>query len=350
MAVHSPSRFEGVQALRFVAALLVVLTHATFYASERLVPGLPIWASGAAGVDVFFVISGFVMLVSSHALPGGAESARAFAIRRLTRIVPLYWLATTLKLLAVLAVPGALLHSQIDVGHIVRSYLFLPSMNEAGELKPVLGVGWTLNFEMFFYALFGLALLLRRSPIRFVTGVLVGLSALALLRTPDWPAIAFWADTVVLEFVAGMAIAHWTLAGRRLPTPVALGVLAIGLVGLLWPWGAVPDMLRVVTWGVPAALIVAAVASLEPVLQGRVPRSALLLGDSSYALYLFHPMVAPIVPVVLAKLGLIDVTLSIALSVAASITAGLVVHRFFERPVTRALKPPAGSSAPLRTA
>jgi peptidoglycan/LPS O-acetylase OafA/YrhL len=68
-------RYEGIQALRFIAALLVVVTHATFYVSERLVPGYPVWSSGAAGVDVFFVISGFVMVVSSQDLIGQPDGA-----------------------------------------------------------------------------------------------------------------------------------------------------------------------------------------------------------------------------------------------------------------------------------
>lgn len=331
-------RYEGIQALRFVAALLVVVTHATFYVSERLVPDHPVWSNGAAGVDVFFVISGFVMVVSSQGLIGRDDGARTFLLRRLSRIVPLYWVATTLKVAAILAVPAAVLNGGIDVAHIVKSYLFIPSYNEQGGLHPVVAVGWTLNFEMFFYIAFALALWLRVPPLPFVGLIFAALSVAALFREPDWPALAFWLDTIVLEFVAGMVLARLCIDGARVPPAVAATMVLVGFAGLLWPWGEVPGMMRVLVWGIPAVLIVAGVALLEPVLQGRVPASLMSLGDSSYALYLFHPMIAPAAPALLAKAALPNVPLSILLSIALSIGVALVVYRFGERPVTARLK------------
>jgi exopolysaccharide production protein ExoZ len=343
-------RYEGIQALRFVAALLVVITHATFYVSERLVPGYPVWSSGAAGVDIFFVISGFVMALSSQSLIGRPDGARTFMLRRLSRIVPLYWFATTLKLAAIIAVPATVLNGGLDVGHIVKSYLFLPSYNESGGLHPVVAVGWTLNFEMFFYVVFALAMVLRVPPLPFVGVLFAGLSVAALFRQPDWPAVAFWLDTILLEFVAGMVIARLCLAGVRVPPAIAAAMTAVGFAGLLWPWGAVPDMMRVLVWGIPAALIVAGIAQLEPVLQGRVPAPLMLLGDSSYALYLFHPMIAPAAPALLAKVAFPNVPLSILLSIALAIGSALVVYRFGERPVTAMLKGAVGSRSRLKPA
>lgn len=338
MKEHSVLRYEGIQALRFVAALLVVLTHATFYVADRLVPDHPVWKNGAAGVDVFFVISGFVMVMSSQGLIGRPDGARTFMLRRLSRIVPLYWLATTLKVAAILAVPAAVLNGGIDVLYILKSYLFIPAYSDQGGLHPVVAVGWTLNFEMFFYVIFAIALWLRIPPLPFVGAIFAALSVAALWREVDWPALAFWLDTIVLEFVAGMVIARMCLAGMRLPAPVAALLVAAGFVGLVWPWESMPWMGRVLYWGVPAMLIVTGVAMLEPVLQRRVPAWLLLLGDSSYALYLFHPMIAPIAPALLAKVGLISVPLSISLSVALAIVSAVVVYRFGERPVTDRLK------------
>lgn len=331
-------RYEGIQALRFVAALLVVVTHSTFYVADRLIAGHPVWSAGAAGVDVFFVISGFVMVVSSQGLIGRPDGARTFLLRRLSRIVPMYWVATTLKLAAVLAVPAAVLNGGIDLGYVAASYLFIPAFAQSGEIHPLVAVGWTLNFEMFFYAVFALAMMLRVSPVPLVGALFACLSVAALFRQPDWPALSFWLDTILLEFVAGMLLAKLCLAGVRVPAPVAVLMVAIGFVGLLWPWGALPQMMRVLNWGIPAMLIVAGVALLEPVLQGRLPRPTMLLGDSSYALYLFHPMISPAAPALLAKLAFPNAPLSILLSVALAIGVALVVHRFGERPVTAMLK------------
>jgi exopolysaccharide production protein ExoZ len=343
-------QYDGIQALRFVAALLVVLVHATFYASERLVPGFPVWAPGAAGVDVFFVISGFVMVVSSAPLAGRPGAAAEFMARRVIRVVPLYWAATTIKLAAVLAVPAAVLAGGIDVAHVVASYLFLPWRDANGDLAPVLGVGWTLNFEMFFYAMFALALWARVPPIRFVGTLFVLLSIAALFRRPDWPAFSFWLDTIVLEFVAGMLIGQAALQGRRAPAAFGAALLVAGAVLLVWPWGKVPDMARVIFWGLPAIAIVAGTVLLEPVLAGRVPGWLTRLGDASYSLYLFHPLSAPIAPVVLAKLGIQNAWLSIAGSVAISIVVSLIVHALAERPVTAWLDRRRRARLAMRTA
>ncbi len=344
------TQYEGIQALRFVAALLVVLIHSTFYVSERLLPGFPVWTPGAAGVDVFFVISGFVMVVSSASLAGRPGAAAEFISRRVIRVVPLYWAATTLKLAAILAVPAAVLNGGVDVAHVISSYLFLPWHDANGDLKPLLGVGWTLNFEMFFYAMFALALWARVPPIRFVGMLFATMSIVALFRRPDWPAFAFWFDTIVLEFVAGMLIGQAALRGWRLSAAAAAALTVAGGVLLLWPWGVVPDMARVLSWGLPAIAIVAGTVLLEPVLAGRVPRWLTRLGDASYSLYLFHPLTAPIAPALLAKLGLPIAWLSIAGSVAISIAVSVLVHAIAERPVTAWLDRRRRERMALRTA
>jgi peptidoglycan/LPS O-acetylase OafA/YrhL len=351
MSPKPNAQYEGIQALRFVAALLVVLTHATFYVSERLIDGYPVWTAGASGVDVFFVISGFVMVVSSQSLMGRPDGASQFLLRRLSRIVPLYWVATSVKLAAVLAVPVAVLNAGLDPVHIVASYLFLPWWDGSGKLQPVLGVGWTLNFEMFFYAMFALAMALRVSPVKFVGVLFTALSVLAFFRQPDWPPFAFWLDTIVLEFVAGMVIAQLALRGVTMPPLAAAALLVAGFVLMFQDWGdGLPVQARALVWGLPATAIVAAVVSLEPLLRSRVPKSAMRLGDASYALYLFHPLVAPIAPAVLAKAVLPIAWLSIGLSIAISVAVSLAVYLWFERPTTDFLKGLTGGRRRVRAA
>ncbi len=243
-----------------------------------------------------------------------------------------------LGLRCVAGVPATVLNGSLDWGYILKSFLFLPAYSEQGGLHPLLAVGWTLNFEMFFYVVFALALWLRVPPLPFVSLLFAGLSVAALFRQPDWPALAFWMNTILLEFVAGMAIARMCMTGVRVSPAVAAAMTATGFAGLLWPWGVVPDMMRVLTWGIPAALIVAGVAQLEPLLQGRVPTQLMRLGDSSYALYLFHPMIAPAAPALLAKVAFPNAPLSILLSTALAIAAALVVYRYGERCVTEMLK------------
>jgi hypothetical protein len=112
---------------------------------------------GEIGVDVFFVISGFVMAPVTHGLPPGVRSARSFMAARFARVVPLYWIPTALFIALVAFVPGvpdAFDHARVSAWHTLSSFLFLPSISWTGIAAPVLGVGWTLNYEMWFYAVF----------------------------------------------------------------------------------------------------------------------------------------------------------------------------------------------------
>ncbi|QHF23623.1 acyltransferase family protein [Rathayibacter sp. VKM Ac-2804] len=343
-----PPLFEGVQVLRFVAALLVVVTHATFYARERLDGSIAVWDGGTAGVDVFFVVSGFVMAVTAgpFEVRGGW---RFFAVRRVIRIVPLYWIATTLKIASILVLPGAVLHAALTPWSGVASYLFLPSRNPDGAVEPLLGVGWTLTFEAAFYAVFALGLLLRRNVLVFASAiVLLVASGHAFRPAEDWPTWAVYFDPIVLYFAIGMAIGRIVaLPNARRALLVALGLAAaIAVVASVTPGGVSWQRDALFRKGVVTAAFIAVVLA-EPLLRrlarrpgaDRVVRRPLLaLGDASYSLYLFHPMIGPAVPAVLALVGLRSGVLSVAGTIAVSLVAATLIHRLVERPITRRLR------------
>lgn len=282
------NRYDGIQVLRFVAALMVVITHSTFYASERLDPSFQFWQRGATGVDIFFVISGFVMVVSSQRGDGWIDW-REFFYRRVVRIFPPYWVATTLNLLVLVAIPSMVLHSSLDWQSVLKSYLLIPDYNSDGNIEPLLGVGWTLYFESFFYAAFAVALVLRLNPIWSVTAIMVAAAAASGLRGEGWPAYAVYLDPIVLEFAAGMLIGK---LARSLRAPLWAGVLvlvAAFAVLLLRP--DPPGWPRALVTGVPAATLVLCAVLLEPYLQGKKWMAPLVfMGAASYVLYLFHPV------------------------------------------------------------
>jgi exopolysaccharide production protein ExoZ len=344
MAVQSKaltSRFDGIQALRFLAAGLVVVTHATLYTHERLDPSIPVWHFGEIGVRIFFAISGFVMVVSTRSLAGTADGWKYFSMRRLIRIVPVYWLATTLNLLVLAVLPGAVLHSKPDPGYVVLSYLFLPATGAGGKIEPVLGVGWTLTFEMFFYAVFAVALWLRRSPLAVCGGVLVALSIASAFRSDNWPAASFYLNPIVLYFLIGMVIAVWVqdrdtgACAWRLGGTLALftGVTLVlsARAGRFDLWAAVGEQFAV------TALLLT-VVSAEPWLRRRLPAPVLYLGDASYSLYLFHPMIAPVIPVAMAVVGLQLGLLSVVGCFLAAVIGSVLAYRFVERPAVRWLQ------------
>ena len=174
----------SIQYLRAVAAISVALYHVL----HHWLPHDPHVGVLMGGVDIFFVISGFVMWGVTAGREGGS---RSFFSNRLKRIVPLYWIVTTVMLAILLAKP-ALVNSRFDVGHVVTSYLFIPRVHPvSGTFYPLLIPGWTLNYEMMFYAIFALILF---APMRFrllaVVGALVGLVVLGFREEDSRTAIA----------------------------------------------------------------------------------------------------------------------------------------------------------------
>jgi peptidoglycan/LPS O-acetylase OafA/YrhL len=332
-----------IEVLRFVAAFMVVVAHSAFYTHERLTQNSPNYEEGANGVRLFFVISGFVMIVSSKRLIDLSVGWRIFAMKRICRIVPMYWAILTLKLAIMLATPAAILHANLDWLIILKSYLFIPARNVDGLILPFLGVGWTLNFEMFFYALFCVSLFLRISPVMFMAPILALLSALFLIRSSSWPtALYFYCDPITLDFLAGMLIASWV---RELRTVPPLRGLALALAGLLYLFAP----LHLSSNGFPAfglaislsrtiasAFVIIGVIPLEKRWGARIPRFVLLMGTISYSLYLIHPIVAPAVPQLLAKLRIVQPLLAIAGSMAVSVLAATVVYRLLETPLSNA--------------
>lgn len=359
-------RLQGLQVLRFVAALLVLVGHAAqeaakFGIGDRLGSGILGWLPWAAGVDIFFVISGFIMLHISAGDFAETGASWRFLSKRVFRVVPLYWAFTSLMIVAMVAVPHALNHTHIDIGHIAASYAFLPWLDSAGLPHPVLGLGWTLNYEMYFYAVFALALLLpRKAALAAILGLFVLLTLINPLVPRDLVPLRFWSDPMILEFGLGMAIAAvW----RRANVPLALAVSSVVVgAGLLIAATAEAERLgfpsldagalgwsRVVSAGVPAALIVFGVVNIAFRARKWPGRALVVGGDASYALYLSHPFTVNLVAIAWRPFrgALPEAGFTIVATIAA-IAAAIGIHVIFERPVTRLLTaqlPPSGGAA-----
>jgi exopolysaccharide production protein ExoZ len=338
--------YNGVQALRFIAALMVVITHATFYTKERLDPNSYFWPDGASGVGLFFVISGFVMVVSSQSLAGTIDGWKIFALKRVVRIVPMYWIATTLKVLALIFASSAVLHAELNPLNLFCSYFFIPTTNVEGHIEPLLGVGWTLVFEMFFYAVFAVALLVRRIDYFYIVGSVLAVCALgSLVRNDSWSAVRFYLDPIVLDFLFGMIIGRWALARATIPISVAILAVVLGFTILLIPEAHLKRNFIVSL--VSPSLVVWGVVSLESRFGRYIPKLILFLGSASYTIYLFHPLVAPSIPEVARRLQIGSAAISVVGSVIAAIVGSSIVYWILERPITSVLSRitfPTGSS------
>lgn len=339
------------QVLRAVAALSVAMLHAQHDAAtlaERAGGAFaPIAAfPWEAGVDVFFVISGFIMVHASaplFATPGGG---RTFLARRIARIVPIYWAVTTLYLAIALAVPEFLNREFLGGPYVVASYLFIPATRPDGLVQPLYGLGWTLNYEMFFYALFALALgRSRRAAVLGLAAVLAALVAIGRALGPLPEPLRFWTDPIILEFVYGMGLGLIHAEGVRLgPVPRALlSIAALAmLVAVATRHGELATAFRALAYGIPAAMLVAALAfGRGDGAGGRLARAGTAVGDASYALYLIHPFVIRAGREIVWRAGLaglIGPWTFVLLSLSGAVLASVAVYRLFERPATAWLR------------
>jgi peptidoglycan/LPS O-acetylase OafA/YrhL len=362
------SQIRAIQILRALAALMVVFSHAegdAQFQALRLGGGFVRDATlpWVAGVDLFFVTSGFIMVHSSRDLFGARGAARAFLTRRLVRIVPLYWLATAIGVAIALAVAKMGKAPAPPLSDIFGSLAFFPFARAAdGQVRPIAAQGWTLNYEMFFYALFALFIRFERGVASAgVAAALIFVVAWGALAKPENVALAFWGDPIVLEFALGIGVALLWDRGVRLPPAVA-AALALCAVFVLWldipefarvPLGmSEPDGFpRLAGCGAPMALLFGAAVLVEPAFarRGRVWAFASAIGDASFALYLFHPLV-----IIGARKACLAAGCGygpmVAIEVVASVAAALLIYHFGERPVTRALRRAAGGQSELGTA
>jgi peptidoglycan/LPS O-acetylase OafA/YrhL len=333
----------GIQALRFVAAMLVVLMH-TAQAISLRTPGAGTghyWTGGSAGVDIFFVISGFVMTVSTRPSPAGSGARRSaawvFLKRRFVRIAPLYWFYTLLKALVLLTMPSLALRSSLDGGHLAASMLFIPAISPWGWLQPTLPVGWTLNFEMLFYLVFAAAIAGGWSRIGFCLLVFLLMWAGAHFFPQAVP-LAFYGHTLLFEFIVGMLVAYICLNLPRIGPPAGLLAVAAGVAFIVgMGWGFLAD--RLSTWGVGAALLVLGTVWLEPwTARLRMAPRLAFLGDASYSIYLSHTFVVPAGVMALRELGMQNTLGIVALVVVAVVALGCPLHVWLERPLTSLCK------------
>lgn len=328
------NRLGSIQRLRAVAALGVILFHACQWS------GLD-FAVGAAGVDMFFVISGFVLWTAALDL---APSPGAFLAARFIRVAPLYWLMSLAVAALALWRPQAMPVAHFTPSHLLLSLLFVPHNDPLGDAFPMLASGWTLTYEAFFYLVFALTLAVPRDRrFQVMSLLLLTTSVLGFGYHSLYPLLA---NPLMLEFLAGIWLARRLASGRLFrggPT-MAWGMVALGALILLalQVGGVRDDFWRPFLWGPPAFLIVAGALKLElagRLGHGRLGRALERLGDASYSLYLCQlPAITVCAWLTRGQPTLLRAPLGIAVAVAA----GLACYVLVEKPIGRALRSARG--------
>jgi exopolysaccharide production protein ExoZ len=325
---------EGIQVLRAIAALMVVIHHSLEESMAAVAPFKSmdcLTTFGAAGVDIFFVISGFIMFYVSFPVDRAGPSPISFLSRRIARIYPFYWFCIALML--GLWSLGFFRSLQLDANVLVRSMLLFPS----GHL--ILNVSWTLVYEMYFYLIFAATLPFRK-PLISLFGTSAAIFILYAIGSfaPDVALRDFLSNPIAIEFCFGLTLAYlfrhqpgFCRTGRLLWIPGFALLLMAPLVVPHSNTNGLPGAVRVLAWGIPAVIIVLSFLSLK---SSRTPlqRAAVLLGDASYAIYLTHPLVM-IAYARLLKGGLASWSQlpMVPLVVLLSAVLGLLIHLFVER-------------------
>jgi exopolysaccharide production protein ExoZ len=326
--------FQSIQYLRAAAVIMVVFFHAA---------GPSIGSLGAAGVDIFFVISGFIMWVITETRE---TSVTNFAYHRLVRIVPLYWIFTLALAGAFMIAPQVFSNLKVTPSHLIKSLLFVPHVDPTdGQISPVLRPGWSLDYEMFFYSIFAISLFLsKKFRITLILAALLLLPLLGIVFHPEAPILLTYSNPIMLEFLGGTVFGFLYLRGMPLnaiwaTTLFIVGMIAFAIVGTADP---VPEHLRVLVWGVPGILLVVGLVSLEQTTGIPQIKSLGLLGDASYSIYLSHTIIISAIDRFADWLGVLErmrgTAVFIIATIAISALCGIVVYFALERPMLERLR------------
>lgn len=296
--------FDSIQVLRGLAALFVVAEHIRFL------------ACGAFGVDIFFCISGFMIMFTTH------KSTAFFFRKRLFRIVPFYWIMTLFTFLLLLLFPSMFASTQASLPALLKSLFFIPFHVGGGILQPILRIGWTINCEMFFYLLFWISYhishkyrgLICSSMLLVLTAIGTRISfQMSLSIAPSWydnkilrsifssAPFRFFSDTIMLEFALG--ILCYYIAGylynkiSSLSSSKAfcafistfsliLGIFILAVLALSTKNVNILGYRRFFIWGIPSMVILLCFFTAGLTLH--MPRLLTRLGDISFSVYLVH--------------------------------------------------------------
>jgi len=276
----------SIQFLRFVAATLVVLFHSTQaiskYFNDSIASLFTRFADlGASGVHIFFVISGFIMIYTSFGRKDDVFSTKNFLTKRIIRIYPIYFIYSALYLCFYHYFANG---KNLSLGEFFGSIFLIP-----GYSSLLIGPGWTLSYEVYFYACFGIAMMLGLT--RGILALTLFFLAAIFFRfaiDTNQPVIHVMTNTLLVEFLFGAWIGYAVLSTVRISNKLANMMLVLAITGFLagYSFNHFPS---VITWGIPSAFLVAGFVFKER--NGRIPfliKKCAFLGDSSYSLYLLH--------------------------------------------------------------
>ena len=324
---------SSIQVLRGITAIFIVLEHIRFL------------SCGAFGVDIFFCISGFMIMFSTH------KSTQYFLRKRIIRIVPLYYVMTIGTFALLLLFPSMFAQTKADPIFLIKSLLFIPFDIGGGILQPLMRIGWTVNCEIFFYVLFLIALKISHKYRGLIcSGLLVLLVILATVLPVNFAPLTFYGAPVMLEFIFGIVSYYIArslyrihcrrnLPGFLLPLCIIVSVGLFLVLMITKPMVNILGFRRPFVWGIPAFILVLCIFIIGLLVQ-KLPDAFVRLGNISFSLYLMHYY-----PVMLLDRVIFDFSactpftlLGTAVALATSVILALICHEIVEIRFTKWLR------------
>ncbi len=348
MGAETVKKLKTLEAIRGVAALLVLLYHLqdVFSARAGIIPFGGAFAVGDCGVDLFFVLSGFIITTMHAKDLGRPVRLYSFLYKRLCRLLPSVWILTALALMIyTLPIGNIAKLGKLAPSNIAASFMLLPQAQPA-----LVNVTWTLTYEMFFYGLFAVAIVSR--PVGLVAlacwQLATGLALVGVWHSQTWLG-TYYLRPICLEFGIGMicaVIAQHEQLRRRLPVAVLGALLLAGTTlfigGMVFEDAVHHHLLgpeRLLIYGLGPGLLIFGCAAIEFDRQVPVPKLLVWLGTASYAIYLTNYSVLTLIAVVMLHLNVMPVGwISSAGFAVLAVAAGGAFHALIDQPIQDRLR------------
>jgi peptidoglycan/LPS O-acetylase OafA/YrhL len=330
------------QVYRGIAAVLVVLFHLNDMTQDRLKQDtfFNLFEAGWSGVDYFFVLSGFIMVYVHRSAIGKKDQLKSFLVKRAVRIYPIYWIVSLIVLVFFLGVPGFANNQDLGFGKIITSLLLLPNKD-----LPILNVGWTLIYELYFYFLFCIAIWFKPKHSVPILSTWLFVTILHFCKIVKFPSSFFLLNLVFgnmnLEFVLGCLAAYVVIKYNNKIGKyrwILFGIANLGYVilGMLVAWRNI-EIERITTFGVLAALLIIAATSIDLKDSPKIPYLLIFLGDASYSIFLTHGPLISASTKILQKANLgkyFDGFFAPALLAVFAVVFGCIFYSLIEKPLT----------------
>lgn len=337
--MEEKKRFESLQCLRAVAAILVLWAHIKFalYHSALSKTDFIHSAAGAVGVDVFFVISGFVIALTASKIN---NNWKLFLLHRITRVVPYYWIITCCFII----IKSTSYAQHVGTAQIFNTILFLPLLDFGHFVMPLHPYGWTLCFEMWFYLAFAFLLFVSKEKAKrfLIIGMATLTIAVSLLYKGEWVLPHFIFSPLVLEFCSGILLYSFydKLLSKRNAIISAI-LCVVSFIGVLYfqelGWynkvldSAWLGWQRLFIWGTFAFTLALTFLYLEKRNRSLFPHWLMKLGDASYSLYLIQPITL----FYAHRISFYNNSLlGGAFFIFGTIFSAIILHRIVEKPMT----------------